>query len=173
MQLRVISAPLPTRAGGKRLRQSAWIALFTLGLCFWIPALLRAKLGASAVTGNPAVEGQPSWIAGAAGPVGPALDPSATIVSSVSTGGCRATPTPSSPLIVTTTILGKTRRAALVNGRLYREGDRIVAASELYRLASVKEDRVELVSLAPCAGAKRSVMLRPTPDSDRAASGSH
>jgi hypothetical protein len=78
-----------------------------------------------------------------------------------------------SKLHVTTTILGKTRRAAIVNGRLYREGDKIVAGSELYRLAGVAEDRIELVALSPSAGAKRSVVLNPAPEMDRDPSGSH
>ncbi len=77
-----------------------------------------------------------------------------------------------SRLLVTTTILGKTRRAAIVNGRLYREGDKIVAGSEQYRLTSVAEDRIDLVALAPSAGTKRSVMLQTTAESKSDPSGS-
>jgi hypothetical protein len=65
-----------------------------------------------------------------------------------------------STLFVTTTILGKTRRAAIVNGRLYRQGDKIASGTELYRLSGVAEDRIELVSLG--TGAKRSVLLKAT-----------
>jgi hypothetical protein len=67
-------------------------------------------------------------------------------------------------LVVTTTILGKTRRAAIVNGRLYRQGDKIASGSELYRLSGVAEDRIELVSLG--TGAKRSVPLKAAPESN-------
>jgi hypothetical protein len=75
--------------------------------------------------------------------------------------------------VVTTTIIGKTRRAAIVNGRLYREGDKIAAGRELYRLAGVAEDRIELEALAPSAGVTRSVILQPAPESDRDRSTSH
>ncbi len=77
-----------------------------------------------------------------------------------------------SRLLVTTTILGKTRRAAIVNGRLYREGDKIVAGSERYRLKCVAEDRIELVALSPSAGTKRSVMLQTSAESEGDPSGS-
>jgi hypothetical protein len=60
--------------------------------------------------------------------------------------GCQATCALTGRLVLTTTILGKTRRAAIINGRLYREGDKLVAGSELYRLASVAEDHIELVA---------------------------
>lgn len=47
---------------------------------------------------------------------------------------------------LTNTIIGRSRRAAIVNGRLYREGDRIVAWGVSYRLTNVADDRVELVA---------------------------
>jgi hypothetical protein len=94
-------------------------------------------------------------------------------ISSPSRSAGHASTLLKSKLHLTTTILGKTRRAAIVNGRLYREGDKIVAANELYRLASVAEGRIELVTLGPGAGSKRSVLLDPAAETDRDPSVSH
>jgi hypothetical protein len=68
-------------------------------------------------------------------------------------------PALTSRLMLTTTIVGKTRRAAIVNGRLYREGDKIAAGNERYRLAAVADDRIELVGVGRIAGTKRQVHL--------------
>jgi hypothetical protein len=54
-------------------------------------------------------------------------------------------------LILSTTILGRTRRAAVINGRLCREGDQLLAGGETYRLTSVALDHVELVRDAGAA----------------------
>lgn len=63
-------------------------------------------------------------------------------------------------LILSTTILGKTRRAAVINGRLCREGDELLAGGETYRLASVALDHVELICDARTDGdAHRVVRL--------------
>ena len=61
-----------------------------------------------------------------------------------------------------------------MNGRLYREGDTIVAGSEHYRLTGVAEDRIELLAVGVAAGQKRSVLLPSAsdPQSDRDSSGS-
>ena len=67
-------------------------------------------------------------------------------------------------VIVTATILGKSRRAAVVNGRVRREGDRFVVADELFRLVSVAEDRVELLRDGPESGGDRSLTVRTTPE---------
>jgi hypothetical protein len=131
--------------------------------------LLRARLGASAVTEKTAVD-VPAATAPALGARLPELP--STSPALVPTASCRATMS-MSRFVVTTTILGKTRRAAIVNGRLYREGDKIAAGSECYRLAGVAEDRIELVSLAPNAGVKHSVILQPASQSDHNRSGSH
>ncbi len=168
MQPHAISSPPFARGVGKRLGRAAWVGLFVLGLCFWGPALLRAKLGASTATDSSALDARASSIV--AEPA-PAVDAPATIPSP--TASCRAAAAPTSRVVVTTTILGRSRRAAIVNGRLYREGDKIVAGSESYRLAGVSEDRIQLVALGPGAGAKRSVMLQPAPEPDRDPSGSH
>jgi len=169
VQLHAISVPRIAAAGGAQLKRTAWIALFALGLCFWVPALVRAKLDASSAAENSTVEAAPS--ADSASPTQIGDVPEA--IPSPLQGTCHAAAVLKSKLHLTATILGKTRRAAIVNGRLYREGDKIVAESELYRRAGVAEDRIELVALGPCAGAKRSVLLKPAPEADRDPSGSH
>ena len=63
-------------------------------------------------------------------------------------------------VVLTTTILGKTHRAAVVNGRLHREGDRIVIAGETFRLASVAEDRIELQPVGNHSANARSLIIR-------------
>jgi hypothetical protein len=162
-------APASIRPRGKRLRRAAWITLFGLGLFFWIPTLLRARLGASAVTDKLTVGARADST-----PLSPA--PVKDVPPAIATV-CPVTSCPivevSSRLVVTTTIVGKTRRAAIVNGRLYREGDKIAAGRELYRLAGVAEDRIELVALGPSAGVTRSVILQPASESDRDRSASH
>jgi hypothetical protein len=169
VQLDAISASRIAPAVGTRLKRTACIALFVLGLCFWVPALLRAKLGASAATESATVDAAPP--SDAASPTQIVAAPAA--ISSPAQSTCGPTAVLKSKLDVTTTILGKTRRAAIVNGRLYREGDKIVAGSETYRLAGVAEDRVDLVALGPGAGAKRSVPLNLAPETDRDPPASH
>jgi hypothetical protein len=112
-------------------------------------------LGAFAVTGSSNVDAPQSSDAISATQI---VEPPAKN-SSLSSAVCRSAVALNSKLVVTTTILGRTRRAAIVNGRLYREGDRIGAGNELYRLAGIAEDHIDLVALAPIAGAKRSVTL--------------
>jgi hypothetical protein len=150
VQPQVRSALLVFPAHGNRFRRTAWVLLFVLGLFFWIPVLLRARLGASASTQTPITAAPPST---------PAVDASAAAPAVSSTAVLEPAPALISHLVLTTTILGKTRRAAIVNGRLYREGDKIVAGTELYRLAAVDEDRIELVGLGRIAGAKRRLHL--------------
>jgi len=165
--LPAVSEHLSARATGDRLRRVAWIGLFVLGLCFWIPALVRARLGASAVTDAAASDSRMPVTTPAC-----LTETAATTPIASSQGEGHPVAALTSRLLVTTTILGKTRRAAIVNGRLYREGDKIVAGSERYRLTSVAEDRIELVALAPSAGTKRSVMLQTTAESESDPSGS-
>ncbi len=157
------------RPGGQRLRRAAWIALFGVGLFFWIPTLLRARLGASAVTDRLAVASVPASTPELPAPI---QDFPPTIAAVDPITSCPIVEV-SSRLVVTTTIVGKTRRAAIVNGRLYREGDKIAAGRELYRLAGVAEDRIELVALAPGAGVTRSVLLQPPAESNGDRSASH
>jgi hypothetical protein len=126
----------------------AWVLLFVLGLFFWIPVLVRARLGASASTRGEAVAASTVLVEAP-----PAIPPAQLPAH------CEPTPALVSRLVLTTTILGKTRRAAIINGRLYREGDKIVAGTELYRLAAVDEDQIDLVGLGRIAGAKRQLHL--------------
>jgi hypothetical protein len=171
VQREAVSAPASAWLSRTRLRRVAWIALFGLGLFLWIPVLLRAKLGASAVTGKSAIAARANSTPALPAPVEIAEGPP-SIPPVSPTAGCGAAAL-TSRLVVTCTILGKTRRAAIVNGRLYREGDKIAAGREFYRLAGVAEDRIELVSLGPGAGVKRSVILQPTPESTCDRSDSH
>jgi len=139
-------------------KRAAFIGLVLLGLVFWIPPLLRATVwdgtaGDGTVSDGPA--GDADEIAGVSG--GPSRDASHSAECGASSGptmaiaACGAVRAANSSrsameaIVLTTTILGKTRRAAVVNGRLHREGDRIVAAGELFRLTSVAEDRIELL----------------------------
>jgi hypothetical protein len=168
VQRNAISAQSLWRADGARLKRAAWIALFALGLCFWIPGLLRARLGASAVTETAGVDSGPA--SDVASPAQLAAAPATIPAGSPAT---RRVAVPTGRLVVTATILGKSRRAAIVNARLYREGDKITAGSELYRLASVAENRVELVSLGPRGMTKRVVSLKAGAESERDPSGSH
>ncbi len=169
MRREVLTGTRRVPAKRRRLRRSAWIAVGVVGLCFWIPALVKAKLGATglalkaAVSATAEAEGQQS--SDGASPTARAA-PAPICSPTCCAANCRAA-VAIRPLVLTTTIVGKTRRAAIVNGRLYREGDRIVAGSELYRLAAVAEDRIELVMLGSGGGTKRSVALKPAAESGR------
>ena len=144
-------------------KRAAFIVLVLLGLGFWIPPLLRATVWDGTVADGDAVAGVPD---------GPVHDESGTAESDVSSGTARAgaagvaVPAASSSrsateaIVLTTTILGKTRRAAVVNGRLHREGDRIIAAGEVFRLTSVAEDRIELLRDGKDAGGDRHLTVR-------------
>jgi hypothetical protein len=160
VQRKIQSAARFAGTVGSRPRRIVWIAIVVLGLCLGIPALVRARLSASAAPGDASVDGRT-----AAAPT--------EINSTPSTAG-RPRVTLTSRIELATTILGKTRRAAVVNGRLYREGDTIVAGNEQYRLAGVAEDGVELLALGAGAGQKRSVRLPPAAElqSERDSSGS-
>lgn len=135
---------------GTRPRRVFWIATAVVGLCLVIPALVKARLSASAAPENASGGGR---AAGSPGAV------AAAEISPAPPATCRPGVALPNRLVLATTIVGKTRRAAVVNGRLYREGDTIVAGSEQYRLAGVADDRVELVALGAGAGQKRSVVL--------------
>jgi hypothetical protein len=170
VHLEAKSEPALAQAIGNRLRRSTWILLLLLGLFLWIPALLRAKVGASAGTEsstvdvrNPAADVQSLRVAEA-----PATMHAVSLAASR-----QAPPAIASRLVLTTTILGKTRRAAIVNGRLYREGDKIVAGSELYRLCGVAEDRIEVLALGRYPGAKHCVMLQSAAAQNPDPPGSH
>jgi hypothetical protein len=48
-------------------------------------------------------------------------------------------------IVLTSTILGSARRAAIVNGRLYREGDRLLVGRTALRILKVGENQIEVV----------------------------
>ena len=56
-------------------------------------------------------------------------------------------------IVLTATILGKTQRAAVINGRLRREGDAVMIADTCYRLTNVGEDHIELLRTGRPSGA--------------------
>jgi hypothetical protein len=144
-------------------KRAAFIGLVLLGLVFWIPPLLRATV-------NDGTAGDAEAAAGA--PDGPVRDASRSAESDAAScppaaiAACGAVRPANSPrsateaIVLTTTILGKTRRAAVVNGRLHREGDRIAAAGELFRLTSVAEDRIELLRDGNDLGGDRHLTVR-------------
>ncbi len=135
---------LARRARKNWRKRTAFIVLIVAGLILWIPPLLRATVGEGVDVGSLSAETR---------------DLSSRASNEESADGPKATstrlsyPTVDKPsltgadrIVLTATILGKTRRAAIINGRLYREGDHIVAAGEPLRLTSVGENRVELSS---------------------------
>ncbi len=65
-------------------------------------------------------------------------------------------------LVLAGTVLGKNRRAAVVCGRLYREGDTILARGRTYRLKHVADDRIEVSPEGSTSPARRIVIrIRP------------
>lgn len=144
-------------------KRAAFTVMVGLGLVFWLPPLLRATVGdTDAVTGLPddSVRDTPSTSDG---------DVHAAQPPGIATGDLRAAnPSRSGTdaIVLTTTILGKSRRAAVVNGRLHREGDRIVVVGELFRLASVAVDRIELLRDGKDSRGDRRLTIRMTPPHD-------
>ncbi len=55
-----------------------------------------------------------------------------------------ANPAARNGVVLTGTIIGKARRGAILNGRLYREGDTISAQGHRFRVATVSSERVVL-----------------------------
>jgi hypothetical protein len=124
-------------------KHATFVVLVVCGLIFWVPALLRATVGDTQAT------------AAALDDAARSRDRSATAdatEASAKPGGllsetvlCVERPRSAADcLVLTSTILGKSRRAAIVNGRLHRQGDRILAAGELFQLTRVADDRIEL-----------------------------
>jgi hypothetical protein len=150
---------LPLRRRRNWPKHAAFTVLVLLGLVFWIPPWLRATVGE---TGD--------------GPTPPDDSPREALASDGEFTNAKLLETPQANLtaanalpfskdvfVLTTTILGKTHRAAVVNGRLHREGDRIVIAGETFRLASVAEDRIELQTVGNHSASARSVIIRRAP----------
>jgi hypothetical protein len=138
-----------------------------LGLAFWIPPLLRATVWDGTVNDGTTAEADEA--AGMSGGSDRDASPSAECdaISGPKMAAARgivraalSARSASEAIVLTATILGKTRRAAVVNGRLHREGDRIVAAGELFRLTSVAEDRIELLRDGKELGGDRHLTVR-------------
>jgi len=136
-------------------KHAAFTVLVVVGLIFWLPDLLRAT-----VFDTPETAGSLDDATRARETSSPAEGTDAIAKSSgtVADSFADTLPTVEKPrsatenLVLTITILGKLRRAAIVNGRLHREGDRILAAGELFRLTRVADDSVELLREGGDAG---------------------
>ena len=130
--------------------------LVLLGLVFWIPPWLRATVGETGDGPTPPDDAPREALASDGEFTTAKLleAPHANLTTA------NALPFGKDVVVLTTTILGKTHRAAVVNGRLHREGDRIVIAGETFRLASVAEDRIELQTVGSHSAIARSLIIR-------------
>jgi hypothetical protein len=146
-------------------KRAAFIVLVLLGLAFWIPPLLRATVWDG--TASDGTAGDAEAVRGLLD--GPGRDASRSAECDASSGPTKtvaawsavnSSRSATEAIVLTATILGKTRRAAVVNGRLHREGDRIIAAGELFRLTSVAEDRIELLRDGKELGGDRHLTVR-------------
>jgi hypothetical protein len=138
-------------------KRAAFTVMVVLGLVFWIPALLRATVGdGNEVAGQPeySVADTPSTLDADIS----AAKPAAATTDDSQAGNSSRSGTDA--IVLTAAILGKTRRAAIVNGRLHREGDRIAVAGELFRLTSVTEDRIELLRAGKGSEGDRHLTIR-------------
>jgi len=144
-------------------KRAAFTVMAVLGLVFWITPLLRATVGdGDEVAGQPeySVRDIPSTADGDISAAKPAV---AAIGNFPARNSSRSG---TDTIVLTAAILGKTRRAAIVNGRLHREGDGIAVAGELFRLTSVAEDRIELLRVGKDSGSERHLTIRMTPQHD-------
>ena len=150
---------LPLRRRRNWPKHAAFSVLVVLGLAFWIPPWLRATVGETGDGVTPPDDSPREALSS---------DGEFTTTKLLETPNANLTaasvPTLGKDVIVlTTTIIGKTHRAAVVNGRLHREGDRIVIAGGTFRLASVAEDRIELQSVGNHSASARSLIIRRAP----------
>jgi hypothetical protein len=157
---------------GKRTdwrKHATFTLLVVMGLVFWLPPLLRATVGDAGEAATVPDDSVPD------DSVSHDSDHD-TPISIGDFSGARPADAdlfraaPSRPaadaIVLTTTIIGKTRRAAVINGRLHREGDRIAVAGESFRLSSVADDRVELLRDGKDSRGGRPLILRMTPPHD-------
>jgi hypothetical protein len=140
-------------------KHAAFTVLVVLGLVFWIPPWLRATVAETGDGILPPDDAPREALAS---------DGECTTTKLLEAPSANLTAASVSPLgkdavVLTATILGKTHRAAVVNGRLHREGDRIVIAGETFRLASVAEDRIELQTVGSHAASARALVVRRAP----------
>jgi hypothetical protein len=163
---------------GPRLNPSAlaraigYALLVLLGFALWIPALLHTRFRDAPT--SPVASSTPADSAkrthafaehGASARPGRFEHP--TVISFATAHRTEGRRDPGE-IILTATILGKTRRGAVLNGRLYREGDRVINRGEPYRLSAVLDDRVELSPIRS-SGHRRSLTVVPHPASLRPA----
>jgi hypothetical protein len=152
-------------------RTTLYVGLAVAGLAFWIPPLLRATMSEGESSTNPTVESssaEPHSLDASA------IDESklemtrlsridGTMVISFASFAApdrNAAALRSNPnaIVLTTTIIGARRRAAVINGRLYREGDKFSARGESFQLANVFEDHIELVREGKGPGRHRVIV---------------
>lgn len=138
-------------------KRAAFTVMVVLGLVFWIPALLRATVGdGDEVAGQPEYS-VPDTSSTSDGDISAAKPAAAKTDDSQASNSSRSG---TDAIILTAAILGKTQRAAIVNGRLHREGDRIAVAGELFRLTSVAEDRIEILRAGKGSEGDRHLTIR-------------
>jgi hypothetical protein len=136
------------------LTRAAFSLLVLLGLSFRLPPLLRATVGDAGETAGTPID--------SAGTSASEPDRAQTHSAASANGLCAACSTrlESPGIVLTATILGKTRRAAVINGRLRREGDAVMVADTCYRLTKVGEDRIELLRTGRPSGGDRQLSIR-------------
>ncbi len=150
---------LPLRRRRNWPKHAAFTVLVVLGLAFWIPPWLRATVGETGDGVTPSDDSPREALASDDEFTTTKLleAPDANLTATNAPHACK------DMVVLTATILGKTHRAAVVNGRLHCEGDRIVIAGETFRLASVAEDRIELQPVGNHSASARSLIIRRAP----------
>jgi hypothetical protein len=149
----------PAHTSAVWTKRTALILLVVLGLVFWIPPVLRATFEADTRAAN-TIRAE---LTGDAPAISRSSSEPTTIKLRPTRGDCGSR-SEIDRFQVTATILGRTRRAAILNGRLFREGDRILAAGNSFRIAKVTEDRVELSREPEIAGRPTHLTIRMAED---------
>lgn len=156
----------PELPAGKKInwsKHAALSALIGVGLVFGIPPLLRATVGEtgqnSEALDESACASPPISDGGAATPTGADITARALPRSDSCPAGRNA-------VVLTTTIVGKFGRAAVINGRLHREGDRLAIAGDMFRLTRVAIDQVEVIPDGDSSAVNRRLTIRTTSQRD-------
>ena len=136
-------------------KHAAFTVLVVFGLVFWIPPWLRATVGE---TGDALTTPDNSPREALAND-GDFANTKLLATPDANRTAANALPAGKERIVLTTTILGKTHRAAVINGRLHREGDRIAIAGDTFRLTSVAEDRIELQTVGNHAASAHSLVI--------------
>jgi hypothetical protein len=140
-------------------KHAAFTVLVVLGLVFWIPPWLRATVGETGDALTPPDDAPREALASD----GEFATTKLLETPHANRAAASVAPLGKDVVVLTATILGKSHRAAVVNGRLRREGDRIVIAGETFRLASIAEDRIELQTVGSHSASARALVIRRAP----------